>query len=385
MREDGAAGPVEFDNMQQRQVNGTRGWTEYSITLPLRAEARTLVVGVLVAGTGTVWADDLRLLVDGKPVWEAPKVQRPETAIELDHEFDAGSGIVISQLSQVQIANLATLGKVWGFLKYHHAVVTAGKRHWDYELFRVMPTVLAARDRDTANAALRDWIRSLGEIAPCNPCVTPRLDDLHLRPDVDWIAQERALGSELARLLRTTYLSRTSASQFYVSLAPKHCAIVYDQNLRMTTSDFPTRGYRLLALFEVLERCQYWYPDPQRGGAELERRVDRFIRARRPARSTARRGTRLDEPRLDRRKSPTRTRVHSPPSCHRLHIAEARCTTVRVGVRRKAQVMTVTHRGCSLAGLKSRNELVSTHDLPGDTFRSGTDTDSVPEPRQANS
>src|SRR6476660_5851970 len=101
MREDGAAGPVEFDNMQQRQVNGTRGWTEYSITLPLRAEARTLVVGVLVAGTGTVWADDLRLLVDGKPVWEAPKVQRPETAIDLDHGFDAGSGIVITQLSQV--------------------------------------------------------------------------------------------------------------------------------------------------------------------------------------------------------------------------------------------------------------------------------------------
>ena len=117
MREDGAAGPVAFDNMEQRQVNGTRGWTEYSITFLLSAEATTLVFGVLVAGTGTVWADDLQLLVDGKPVWEAPKVQRPETAIDLIDEFDAGSGIVIGELSQVQIANLATLGKVWGFLK----------------------------------------------------------------------------------------------------------------------------------------------------------------------------------------------------------------------------------------------------------------------------
>jgi hypothetical protein len=58
--------------------------------------------------------------------------------------------VVISELSQVQVASLATLGEVWGFLKYHHPVVTAGKRHWDYELFRVIPKVLAARDRDTA-------------------------------------------------------------------------------------------------------------------------------------------------------------------------------------------------------------------------------------------
>jgi hypothetical protein len=68
MREDGVAGPVAFDNMQQRQINGTRGWTEYSIMLPVRADARWLFFGVLVAGTGTVWADDLQLLVDGKPV-----------------------------------------------------------------------------------------------------------------------------------------------------------------------------------------------------------------------------------------------------------------------------------------------------------------------------
>ena len=261
MREDGAAGPVAFDNMEQRQVNSTRGWTEYSITLPLRAEATTLAFGVLVAGTGTVWADDLQLLVDGKPVWEAPKVQRPETAIDLDHEFDAGSGIVIGELSQVQVANLATLGKVWGFLKYHHPVVTAGKRHWDYELFRVMPKVLAARDRDTANAALGDWIRSLGEIPPCHPCVTPRLDDLDLRPDVDWIEQGSALGSELARLLRTIYRSRTSASHFYVSLAPGVGNPVFEHEPAYDNVRFHDAGYQLLALFRFWNAVEYWYPN----------------------------------------------------------------------------------------------------------------------------
>jgi hypothetical protein len=78
MRQDGDAPNLGFASMQPRQIRGTNDWTEYSITLPLPPDARQLVFGVLVAGTGKVWADDLRLSVDGKPVWEAPKAVRPD-------------------------------------------------------------------------------------------------------------------------------------------------------------------------------------------------------------------------------------------------------------------------------------------------------------------
>ena len=113
-----------------------------------------------------MWADDLQLLVDGKPVWEAPKVERPKTPLDLDHEFDTGSGIVISKLTPAQIENLAMLGKVWGFLKYHHPAVATGTRHWDYDLLRVLPAVLAARDREAGDSVvLRDWIAPAGDAA----------------------------------------------------------------------------------------------------------------------------------------------------------------------------------------------------------------------------
>jgi hypothetical protein len=160
MREDGDIPALAFDNMQQRQVKGTHEWTEYSISLPVHHDAKQLSFGVLVAGTGKVWADDLQLLVDGKPAWEAPRIERPKTPIDLDHEFDAGSGIVLRALTTAQIENLATLGKVWGFVKYHHQSVIAGKHHWDYELFRVLPAVLAAGDRQAGNAALRGNARA---------------------------------------------------------------------------------------------------------------------------------------------------------------------------------------------------------------------------------
>ena len=119
----------------------------------------------------------------GPTALPAPKAAPEPSAIDRDHEFDTGSKIELPTggLTPQQIENLATLGRVWGFLKYHHPQVTSGQLHWDYELFRVMPALLAAANRDAANDALAQWIDRLGELAP-GP--NPPLADtaLHLRP-----------------------------------------------------------------------------------------------------------------------------------------------------------------------------------------------------------
>src|SRR5262249_44014815 len=120
IREDAGMSSVGFNTLQNLQLKGTADWKEYSVDLPLNPEARTLFFGFLLSGTGKAWVDDSRLMVDGKPVWEAPKVERPKTVLDTDTEFDRGSGISLGALTPEQTANLATLGKVWGFLKYHH-------------------------------------------------------------------------------------------------------------------------------------------------------------------------------------------------------------------------------------------------------------------------
>lgn len=170
-RQDGRNETYEFDNMEGRPLNGTADWKEYSVRLPIHPKARMASVGVLLVGTGRVWADDLRLLVDGEPLPEAPALVRIPTGVEMDHEFDGGSKVEITELSSAQVANLVLLGKVWGFLKYHHPAAVTGQRHWDYELFRALPAVLAARDRAGAQRALDAWVVSLGEVPPCTTCV----------------------------------------------------------------------------------------------------------------------------------------------------------------------------------------------------------------------
>jgi C-terminal processing protease CtpA/Prc len=261
MREDGDNPSLAFNNMRATQLKGTTDWTTYSIQLPLVAEATKLFFGVLVAGTGKAWADDLRLLVDGQPVWDLPQVQHVETALDSDHQFDKGSGIAVTQLSATQIDNLATLGKVWGFLKYHHPKITTGARHWDYDLFRVLPSILAAPDRAAADAALVHWIDDLGRVAPCNPCAKLNDNDLSLRPDLGWIADETTLGAELSHKLRTILENRAANRQFYVSMAPKIGNPVFNHEPGYADLKLPDFGFQLLALYRFWNIVEYWSPN----------------------------------------------------------------------------------------------------------------------------
>jgi len=261
-REDGDGGSLAFESMQQRpqQLKGSTEWTEYSITLPIHHDARQLVFGVLVSGTGTLWADDLELLVDGKPVWEAPKVERPKTAIDLDKEFDKGSGIALNELSSVQTANMAALGKVWGFLKYHHPLIAAGQRHWDYDLFRVLPKILAAADRPAANRVLLDWIAALGPVATCEHCASLDEKDLALRPDLGWLSEEKLLGPELSKTLLSIYTNRLPGKQFYVSAAGADNPS-FDRELPYSGIKLPDAGFQLLALYRFWNIVEYWSPN----------------------------------------------------------------------------------------------------------------------------
>jgi C-terminal processing protease CtpA/Prc len=279
MREDDDANAgVAFDNMQSRGLQGTTEWTEYSIVLPLKPEARRLYYGVLASGTGKTWADDLQLLVDGKSIWEAPHFEPVKTAINLDHEFDSGSGISATNLTGVQIANLATLGKVWGFLKYHHPAIAGGKRHWDYDLFRVMPAILAAPDHATANAALLRWIDSLGAVAPCKPCATLNDRDLDLPPQHAWIADELLLGVDLSHRLLSIDVNRPAGDkQFYISRVPEVANPVFENEPAYSALKVPDAGFQLLGLYRYWNIIEYWSPNRKVMGEDWNQILTDFI------------------------------------------------------------------------------------------------------------
>ena len=260
MRQDKDREMLSLENMQSQQLKGTHDWAEYKITLPVHAETRSLVFGVLMAGTGKAWADDLQILVDGRPLWDISKTPAALTILDRDHEYDGGSRIALSELSSVQIQNLATAGKVWGFLKYHHPLITSGERHWDYDLLRVLPAIIAAPDRVTANAALVKWISELGPVKPC-ACVKLDENKIHLRPRLAWLADNKLLGSELNGSLQSIYANRpVRTKQFYVSQVPNIGNPSFDHELSYQSIKLPDTGFQILALYRFWNIIEYWFP-----------------------------------------------------------------------------------------------------------------------------
>src|ERR1035441_6066572 len=236
-REDDAnANNVQFATMQGQGVSGTADWQQYSITMPWNPEAKTLYFGFFLSGAGTAWVDDLELLVDGVPVAQAPN--RGLTVLDTDHQFDNGSGVALTTFSNTQIANLATLAKVWGFLKYHHPAVTSGQHHWDYDLFRVMPQVLAASDQATALAAISAWIANLGPVSPCTNCATLVANDLALNTNLSWLTDTSLLGANLS--LNRKRLQTCALPIWIANLGPvspcTNCATLVANDLALNTN-----------------------------------------------------------------------------------------------------------------------------------------------------
>ena len=61
MRVDGPGGkPIGFDNMINRALTGDRPWTHFQIVLDVPSDAETIYLGLILAGTGSASARDIR-------------------------------------------------------------------------------------------------------------------------------------------------------------------------------------------------------------------------------------------------------------------------------------------------------------------------------------
>lgn len=200
------------------------------------------------------------LLLSAPGCNEALEVTSPSSTSTDDHEFDQTSGIAARELTTLQVQNLELLAKVWGFAKYHHPKVTSGGSNWDYELFRALPSVLAAPDRGTAAAAIVTWLDRLGTVPACGPCATSPTD-AQLPADNAWISDVATLGTALSGRLQTILRNRPILpSQRYVSFVPGVGNPDFSAEQRYTALSSPDAGYRLLALYRFWNIIKYWFP-----------------------------------------------------------------------------------------------------------------------------
>lgn len=283
LRLDGDSGMVEFDNMNASPVTGTTDWQQYRIDLPLNKEAKSIIFGAFLAGTGTMWIDDLEILIDGQPLEQADPRQITVYPAQLDSAFVSGSGIDISSINERQTRDLTLLGQVWGFLKYHHPAIAAGEHHWDFELFRILPQILNATEEKQRDHALLNWIDGLGDIKPCEKCDPELPENAKILPDLHWL-EKTNMQEDLRKKLQYIHQNRNQEEHYYISLAPQIENPQFQHEEPYAQFDYPDTGYRLLALFRYWNIIHYFFPYKnlieEDWNAVLTEFVPRFVEAR---------------------------------------------------------------------------------------------------------
>ena len=160
-------------DMQRNGINGTTDWKKYEISLDMHPKLSNVIqIGGFFTGRGKMWLDDLKVTIDGKDIG-AIKPNKPESFSDKeknDKEFDHGTNILFPELNEQKINDLELLGKIWGFMKYHHPAIAKGKYNWDYELFRMLPDYLKANNHQQRDKILIQWIKKYGRIPKCKTC-----------------------------------------------------------------------------------------------------------------------------------------------------------------------------------------------------------------------
>jgi C-terminal processing protease CtpA/Prc len=255
MRIDKDGQVLEFNNMSSQKIQGTVDWKKYSITLRYHENADFIYVGGILLGKGKAWYDKFTVKIDGKEIQKLSEVERVPTKIELDNEFNESSTINLTNPSNSQIENLYLLGKVWGFVKYHHPEVAKGTINWDYELFRILKRL----DAPDFKGELVQWIGKLGEFKSNQDEVLPT-DNVKLMPTTNWIKDKAFCSENLSSVLvklNTTQIDKNHFVDFYPGVNNPN----FENETAYPKMKWDDKGYRLLSLFRYWNIIEYYFPN----------------------------------------------------------------------------------------------------------------------------
>jgi len=153
---------------------------------------------------------------------------------------------------------LASLGKIYGFLKYYHPEVGKGTYNWDEEFMKYLPIVLNSTDKQSLSTIYINWIDSLGKIDVCKKCDSEELY-FDKNFDLTWLGDKRLFTNTLTSKLEYVEKNRIQEKNFYVTTERVGKIKVTNEPV-YTGFEYPNVAYRLLGLFKYWNIIEYFYP-----------------------------------------------------------------------------------------------------------------------------
>jgi C-terminal processing protease CtpA/Prc len=160
-----------------------------------------------------------------------------------------------------QVSQLATLGKVWGFLKYYHPSALKGNPDWDKELLRLIPLVEQTAPGKSFDSLLNGWYRSLPVAKLATQPVSWHTDSM-VRIFTEKDIQQFGVSGWLKNELLTLYSYHPAEKSRYITRQDGNYLLdhIYHTEDRHDKPVYPGREMRLLALFRYWNTIEYFYP-----------------------------------------------------------------------------------------------------------------------------
>ncbi|PZX48335.1 S41 family peptidase [Algoriphagus chordae] len=166
-----------------------------------------------------------------------------------------------AQSTLTETDKLAATTKIWGFLKYYHPQVAAGKYDWDEELFRILPKVKTASTQEELSQVYLDWLDNLGKVKACKKCdqITNK-EYFEENFNLAWIENNDTFTDELSERLKYIELNRHQGKKYYVSKIKGICNIEVLNEKNYEDCDWNDENLRLITLFRYWNIVEYFYP-----------------------------------------------------------------------------------------------------------------------------
>ena len=170
-----------------------------------------------------------------------------------------GSQLGFSQQLK-KVEKLASLCKIWGFLKYYHPNVAKGDLNFDEQFLTIIPKIEQAKNKEDLSKVYLDWIESLGTVKVCKTCnesSNKKYFDKNF--DLSWTQSTESFTSGLVDNLKYIENNRYQGKSYYVT-STNNGNIEIKNEPKYDNFEFPNENYRLLGLFKFWNTIEYFYP-----------------------------------------------------------------------------------------------------------------------------
>lgn len=281
--QDQANTTIAFGGMQDRHLQNTNPWKEYTIEIPYNARAAgRIVLGALLAGHGRMWVDNLHLYIDDKPIDIVAARPLGESRFIDPDTIRTASDALTRDYTPANLDELTGFAKIWGLLKYYHPAIAGGRCNADSIIVSLIPRILTATPQ-AVHQMEEAMIDSLGPVPACPGCPKDSAGGIKLETDYGGLFTTGHLPPSLIKKLtfiRDNYKGKNEC--YYTGLTASGGVTIFNEfNYGYTA--YPPAMVRLITLFRYWNIIEYFYPYrnliPEGWNSVLPELIPTFIHA----------------------------------------------------------------------------------------------------------